>query len=167
MRNPAIVYVCLVVREHFITVAEEDLAFSGVSFSRAILCEILATKLVHHFASNQIELVSVLTASWSPLAGAADDVIEDVKSILRRKDNRSVDDLQSALEVSHRITQLSPCVPDGCIQDGNLFKSQKVHRLSDSPICRKRYLLRPGRLLVVCKSVHRRRYLQAPCYRDL
>jgi hypothetical protein len=105
LRNPAIVYVCLVVREHFITVAEQDLAFSGVSFSRAILCEILATKLVHHFASNRIELVSVLTTSWSPLAGAPDDVIEDVKSALPRNDNRHVDDLQSALEVGHRVTR--------------------------------------------------------------
>lgn len=101
-RNPAIVYVCLVVREHFITVAEQDLAFSGLSFSRAILCEILAMKLVHHFATNQIELVSVLTTTWSPLAGASTDVIEDVKSILGSKDDSSMDDLQSALEVSHR-----------------------------------------------------------------
>ena len=67
-------------------------------------------KLVHHFASNHIELVSVLTTSWSPLAGAADDVIEDVKSTLGRKDDTGVDDLQSALEVSRRLTQpLSPC----------------------------------------------------------
>ncbi|KAH9989483.1 hypothetical protein BJV77DRAFT_1151491 [Russula vinacea] len=100
LRNPAIVYVCLVVRENFINVAEQDLAFSGVSFSRAILCEILATKLVHHFASKRIELVSVLTTSWSPLAGAADDVIEDVKTTLRKKDNSGVDDLQSALEMA-------------------------------------------------------------------
>ena len=57
-------------------------------------------KLVHHFASNKIELVSVLTTSWSPLAGASDDVIEDVKFILGRKDDSSGDDLQSALEVS-------------------------------------------------------------------
>jgi len=57
-------------------------------------------KLVHHFASNKIELVSVLTTSWSPLAGASDDVIEDVKFILGRKDDSNVDDLQSALEVS-------------------------------------------------------------------
>jgi hypothetical protein len=110
LRNPAIVYVCLVVREHFIAVAEQDLAFSGVSFSRAILCEILAMKLVHHFASNQIELVSVLTTSWSPLAGATEGVVEDVKSTLGRKDDTGVDDLQSALEVSHRLAQpLSLC----------------------------------------------------------
>ncbi|KAI0300759.1 hypothetical protein BC826DRAFT_1096100 [Russula brevipes] len=100
LRNPAIVYVCLVVRQHFITVAEDDLAFSGVSFSRAILCEILAMKLVHHFASNQIELVSVLTISWSPLAGASGDVIEDVKNILGVKDDDGVDDLQCALEMA-------------------------------------------------------------------
>lgn len=67
-------------------------------------------KLVHHFASNQIELVSVLTTSWSPLAGATEGVVEDVKSTLGRKDDTGVDDLQSALEVSHRLEHpLSPC----------------------------------------------------------
>jgi len=70
-------------------------------------------KLVHHFASNQIELVSVLTTSWSPLAGAADDVIEDIKINLGRKDDTGVDDLQSALEVSHRFTKPFSRVPDG------------------------------------------------------
>ncbi|KAI9463324.1 hypothetical protein BJY52DRAFT_79038 [Lactarius psammicola] len=100
LKNPAIVYVCLVVRSHFISVAEQDLAFSGVSFSRAILCEILAMKLVHHFASNQIELVSVLTTSWSPLAGATNDVIEDVKNILGNNEDQGVVDLQSALEMA-------------------------------------------------------------------
>jgi len=60
-------------------------------------------KLVHHFASNQLELVSVLTTSWSPLAGASNDVIEDVTAVLgRRKDDSYVDGLQSALEVSHQ-----------------------------------------------------------------
>ncbi|KAH9068507.1 hypothetical protein EDB83DRAFT_2506124 [Lactarius deliciosus] len=100
LKNPAIVYVCLVVRSHFISVAEQDLAFSGVSFSRAILCEILAMKLVHHFASNQIELVSVLITSWSPLAGATNDVIEDVKNILGNNGDQGEIDLQSALEVA-------------------------------------------------------------------
>jgi hypothetical protein len=89
-----------VVRSYFISVAEQDIAFSGVSFSRAILCEILAMKLVHHYASDQIELVSVLTTSWSPLAGATNDVIEDVKNILGNKEDQGVVDLQSALEAS-------------------------------------------------------------------
>jgi hypothetical protein len=93
--------VCLVVRSHFIAVAEQDLAFSALNFSRAIFCEILAMKLVHHFASNQIELVSVLTTSWSPLAGASDEVIDDVKNILGNKQDPGVNDIQSALEVSH------------------------------------------------------------------
>jgi hypothetical protein len=134
LRNPAIVYVCLVVREHFITVAEQDLAFSGVSFSRAILCEILAMKLVHHFASNQIELVSVLTTSWSPLAGAAGYVIEDVKSTLGRKDDTGVDDLQSALEMaissSAKRFVASPIVQSvvNDIYTGRVIYSPSAHR---------------------------------------
>jgi len=114
--------VCLVVRSHFISAAEQDLAFSGVSFSRAILCEILAMKLVHHFASNQIELVSVLTTSWSPLAGATNDVIEDVKNILGNNEDRGVVDLQSALEVSHFHTHSSSPYAQSSIQDGDLVK---------------------------------------------
>jgi hypothetical protein len=66
-------------------------------------------KLVHHFASNQIELVSVLTTSWSPLAGATNDVIEDVKNLLGNNDEGyGVVDLQSALEVSHFHTRFVP-----------------------------------------------------------
>ncbi|KAH8980895.1 hypothetical protein EDB92DRAFT_1899322 [Lactarius akahatsu] len=57
-------------------------------------------KLVHHFASNQIELVSVLITNWSPLAGATNDVIEDVKNILGNNEDQSEVDLQSALEVA-------------------------------------------------------------------
>jgi hypothetical protein len=114
--------VCLVVRSHFISVAEQDLAFSGVSFSRAILCEILAMKLVHHYASNQIELVSILTTSWSPLAGATNDVIEDVKNILGHKEEQGVADLQSALEVSCcHVSALSPYAHFS-FQDGDLFE---------------------------------------------
>jgi hypothetical protein len=35
-------------------------------------------------------------------------------------------------------------------KDGNLFTCEKIRRLSDSPVCRERYLLRPGHLLVIC-----------------
>ena len=125
-------------------------------------------KLVHHFASNQIELVSVLTTSWSPLAGATEGVVEDVKSTLGRKDDTGVDDLQSALEVSHRLAQLlSPVSLIVAYKDGNLFKREKIRRLSDSPVCRKRYLLRQSHLLAICSPVHFSRQLQAPRYRDL
>jgi hypothetical protein len=132
LRNPAIVYVCLVVRSHFISIAEQDLAFSAVSFSRAILCEILAKKLVHHFATNQIELVSVLTTGWSPLAGASDEVIEDVRNIRGNKKDGDVDDLQSALEVSHL-----PCIhfsPEPLTQPYKVAISSSAKRFVASPI---------------------------------
>jgi hypothetical protein len=120
-------------------------------------------KLVHHFASNQIELVSVLTTSWSPLAGASDEVIDDVRAILGNKQDQGVNDIQSALEVSHL-----PCITswlrtlDVAYKDGNLLKRQKVCRLSDSSVGRERYLLGSSHLFVICPPDHRCRQLQAP-----
>ncbi|KAI0034203.1 receptor-activated Ca2+-permeable cation channel [Vararia minispora EC-137] len=99
INNPAIVYICLVVRAHFLSVVEENLAFAGVNLCRANFCEILAMKLVNNFASNKIELVSVLTISFSPLAGAPDSVISNVKRILGG-DGHDKDDFQSALEMA-------------------------------------------------------------------
>ncbi|EMD33909.1 hypothetical protein CERSUDRAFT_107712 [Gelatoporia subvermispora B] len=78
LKNMAIVYACFVVRSHFQSEAEDDLAYSGVQLSRASLCEILAMKLLGTFASNQIRLVSVLTASWNPLAGAPREIVNEV-----------------------------------------------------------------------------------------
>ncbi|KAI0067204.1 hypothetical protein BV25DRAFT_1911871 [Artomyces pyxidatus] len=100
LRNPAIIYVCLVVRSHFLAAAEDDLAFSGVSLSRAHLCEILAMKLANHFANEQITLVYVMTASWSPLAGASSDVVEEVRCLLGTGKDEDMDDPQSALEMA-------------------------------------------------------------------
>ena len=78
-------------------------------------------KLVHHYASNQIELVSVLTTSWSPLAGAMNDVIEDVKNILgSNKEDQGVVDLQSALEAS-RFHASESLYAHYFIQDGDLL----------------------------------------------
>lgn len=103
LKNPAIVYACLVVRSHFLSAAEDDLAYAGVSLSRASLCEILAMKLVSHFASNRLQLVSVLTAGWSPLAGAPNDVVSEVQSLLGGE-AEDIDDPQSALEVRTAYT---------------------------------------------------------------
>ncbi|KAA1467684.1 hypothetical protein DENSPDRAFT_813509 [Dentipellis sp. KUC8613] len=100
LQNPSVVYAALVVRSHFLAAAEDDLAYSGVSLSRACLCEILAMKLVNHFANNQLQLVSVLTTSWSPLAGAPETVVHDVHSILGGSDDDEMDDPQSALEMA-------------------------------------------------------------------
>ena len=94
-------------------------------------------KLVHHFASNQIELVSILTTSWNPLAGATNDVIEDVKNILGNKEDQGVVDLQSALEVSCFHASASSPYAHSSIQDGDLFERQTICGFSDCPDCRK------------------------------
>ncbi|KAH9063947.1 hypothetical protein EDB87DRAFT_1673307 [Lactarius vividus] len=129
LKNPAIVYVCLVVRSHFISAAEKDLAFSGVSFSRAILCEILAMKLVHHFASNQIELVSVLITSWSPLTGATNDVIEDVKNILGNNEDQGLPS-KVAISSSAKRFVASPIVQSvvNDIYSGRVIYSSSANR---------------------------------------
>ena len=93
--NLAIVYACFVVRSHFLSEAEDNLAYSGVLLSRAALCEILAMKLLGRFASSEIQLATVLTASWNPLAGAPYRIARDV----RRAVGNIQADPQSALEV--------------------------------------------------------------------
>jgi hypothetical protein len=98
----SIVYVCLVVRSYFLAQAETDLAFANMMLSRANLCEVLAMKLLSRFATNYIQLVAVLTTTWNPLAGASEDVIQEVKQSLNACDDDmgSVND-QSAIEVRH------------------------------------------------------------------
>jgi len=98
----AVVYACLVVRSYFLTEAETDLAFAGVMLSRANLCEILAMKLLSRFATHYIQLVAVLTTSWNPLAGATNNVIEEVKHILNSHEDDVGSHDQSAIEVRWR-----------------------------------------------------------------
>lgn len=98
LNNMAVVYACFVVRSHFLSEAEEDLAYSGVQLSRANLCEILAMKLLPSFASNQIRLASVLTASWNPLAGAPREVVHEVRGAVGDEDY--IFEPQCGLEVS-------------------------------------------------------------------
>jgi hypothetical protein len=99
LRNMAVVYACMVVRSYFLAQSASDLAHAGVMYSRATLCEIMALKLLSHFASSKIQLVAVLTTLWCPLAGAPDDVIEEVKYSIGGEDE-DVDDPQCAIEVS-------------------------------------------------------------------
>ncbi|KAJ7475729.1 receptor-activated Ca2+-permeable cation channel [Mycena latifolia] len=98
LKNMAVVYACLVNRAYFLEESEDDLAYAGVMLSRATLCEILAMKLLSHFASNHITLVAVLTTSWSPLAGASPETVEQVKQVLGS--NANINDGQSALEMA-------------------------------------------------------------------
>ena len=99
----AVVYACFVVRSHFLSEAEDNLAFSGVLLSRAALCEILAMKLLGTFASNPLRVATVLTASWNPLAGAPEHVIQDVRNMVGEDGSY---DPQCALEVRVRQKRL-------------------------------------------------------------
>ncbi|EJF64813.1 hypothetical protein BD309DRAFT_962257 [Dichomitus squalens] len=95
--NMAVVYACFVVRSHFLSEAEDNLAFSGVLLSRAALCEILAMKLLGTFASSPLRVATVLTASWNPLAGAPEAVIQDVRNMVGEDGSY---DPQCALEMA-------------------------------------------------------------------
>lgn len=96
----AAVYACLVVRSHFISLSDDDLANANVMASRAMTCELLAMKLVRHFANDKILLAAVLTTSWSPIAGASPEIVAEVRDSLGGDDD-DLDDPSSALEVHH------------------------------------------------------------------
>ncbi|KAG2035862.1 hypothetical protein BDR03DRAFT_1092852 [Suillus americanus] len=99
LRNMAIVYACMVIRSYFLAQSGSDLVHAGVMYSRATLCEIMALKLLSHFASSKIQLVAVLTTLWCPLTGAPDDVIEEVKYAIGGE-HEYVDDPQCAIEMA-------------------------------------------------------------------
>ncbi|KAI5119644.1 hypothetical protein M0805_009005 [Coniferiporia weirii] len=99
LNNMAVVYACLVVRSHFIHLVDENLADANIMASRAMMCELLAMKLVRQFANDKLVLASVLTTTWSPIAGAPEDVIEDVRDALGG-DEKDLDDPTSALEMA-------------------------------------------------------------------
>ena len=75
------------------------MAYTGVMVARADMCEILATKLLSRFSSSKIQLASVLMTSWDPLAGAPQQVFEEVKVLLGGDDDE-MNNPQCALEVS-------------------------------------------------------------------
>jgi hypothetical protein len=98
LKNPATPFAALVVRAHFLSLADEDMAHAGVMNARAHLCELLAMKLLATFASDKVLTVSVLSTSWSPLAGAPDSVLTDVKAALGG--DEKAEDPQNALEMA-------------------------------------------------------------------
>ncbi|TEB34488.1 receptor-activated Ca2+-permeable cation channel [Coprinellus micaceus] len=99
LRNMAVVYACLVVRQYFLAESESELAFAGVMLSRADLCELLAIKLLNRFATHYIQTIAVLTTSWSPLAGAPQQVVETVKTAMNADDD-DIDSAHSAVEMA-------------------------------------------------------------------
>ncbi|KAH6913281.1 hypothetical protein BKA70DRAFT_1369915 [Coprinopsis sp. MPI-PUGE-AT-0042] len=110
LRNISVVYACLVVRQYFLSEAEAELAFAGVMQSRASLCELMAIKLLNRYATRYIQLVAVLTTSWSPLAGATDQVIEDIKQNMNASDEdlEAVHTLQMAIATEAKSFIASP-----------------------------------------------------------
>ena len=98
LKNLAIMYACLVVRSYYQSQSDSNLAYASVMLTRAMFCEILAMKLLTHFASNDMQLVAVLTTCWNPLAGAPPDILQEVRLALRGGDD-DLDYPQSALEV--------------------------------------------------------------------
>ncbi|KAF8640326.1 hypothetical protein AX16_010221 [Volvariella volvacea WC 439] len=99
LKNMAVVYACFVVRSYFQSQAASDLAFSGVMRTRAMMCELLAIKLLSRFASNYIQLVAVLTTAWNPLAGAPQEVLDEVRQTLRVDDDE-MNSPRTALEMA-------------------------------------------------------------------
>ncbi|CDU22040.1 related to YVC1-vacuolar cation channel [Sporisorium scitamineum] len=69
-RSIAILYCLMLNRIYFQREASRDLAFQSVNNTRAALCELLAMKLLRTFSNDGLELVTSLTASFHPLAGA-------------------------------------------------------------------------------------------------
>lgn len=88
----------LVVRAHFLSSADGDLAHSHVKVSRANLCELLAIKMLRHFANHQIELVAVLTVNWNPIAGAPREVRDAVQKLVGGHEE-DLENPASAIEV--------------------------------------------------------------------
>ncbi|KAF9234138.1 hypothetical protein BU15DRAFT_53008 [Melanogaster broomeanus] len=98
LRNMAVIYACMVVRSYFLSQAGTDLVHSSVMSSRATLCELVAMKLLSHFASSKVQLVAVLTTPWNLLSGAPLDVVEEVKEAIGQED--CLDSCQSAIEMA-------------------------------------------------------------------
>lgn len=76
LRSLAILYCLLLNRIEFQREATRDLAFQSVNNTRAALCELLAIKLLRTFSNDGLELVTALSASFHPLAGATQSELE-------------------------------------------------------------------------------------------
>jgi hypothetical protein len=109
LQNMSVVYACFVVRSHFLSEAQDQLAYSGVMYSRANVCEILAMKLLARFSNNELQLAATLTASWNPLAGAPVDIIMDVREAIGQ--DAHMEDPQCALEVRTVLCFLTVAYP--------------------------------------------------------
>lgn len=72
----AVPFCLLLNRAHFLR--DRNIGTRGLSLSRAELCEILAIRTLRHWASDSLDLATVLTTSWMIFNGADEQVIEKV-----------------------------------------------------------------------------------------
>uniref|UniRef100_V5ETU9 Receptor-activated Ca2+-permeable cation channel n=1 Tax=Kalmanozyma brasiliensis (strain GHG001) TaxID=1365824 RepID=V5ETU9_KALBG len=77
-RSIAILYCLMLNRIYFQREATRDLAFQSINTTRAALCELLAMKLLRTFSNDGLELVTSLTASFHPLAGATYSELQEL-----------------------------------------------------------------------------------------
>nr|GAT43589.1 predicted protein [Mycena chlorophos] len=71
--NLSVVFCLLLNRVHFIR--DDNLGTAAVSQTRAMLCEILAIRVLRDHGNNMMDLVVLLTTSWPIYAGASPEVI--------------------------------------------------------------------------------------------
>lgn len=140
--NLAVVYACFVVRSHFLSEAEENMAYTGILSSRAMLCEILAMKLLGRFASSEMQLAVVLTASWNPLAGSPHHIANEIRAAIGGHEV----DPQSALEV---YTTVAPSSKSSLTYtlDGHCHRVKALYLFSPGPGYRQPYIQRPRGIL--------------------
>ncbi|KAG8965658.1 hypothetical protein FRC03_000293 [Tulasnella sp. 419] len=113
LENKGIICAFLVVRAHFLSSAEDDLAFSPLMNCRAAFCELMAMKLLREFASRRIELVIVCTTPWNILQGASEQTIKDIKiAVGERESEDPVSALEVAIMTESKHFLSSPLVQD-------------------------------------------------------
>ncbi|KAI0034476.1 hypothetical protein K488DRAFT_45428 [Vararia minispora EC-137] len=76
--NMSIVFCLLLNRVHFLR--DEGVLTSGLSRTRASLCEILAIRCLREYGDNVLNLVAVATTAWPVYSGADPDVIAKAQS---------------------------------------------------------------------------------------
>ncbi|KAG8886401.1 hypothetical protein FRB97_004936 [Tulasnella sp. 331] len=96
IHNKAVIYAFLVVRSHYMTSADEDLAFANMFMARAAFCELMAMKLLREFPN--FDLVVVCTTPWNALQGATDEMLQSIRKEVGDDDMKA--DPMSALEVA-------------------------------------------------------------------
>jgi len=89
----AVPFCLLLNRANFLR--DRNIATRGLSQSRAELCEILAIRTLRHWASDTLDLATVLTTSWLVFAGADDQVLSKVEE--------NEEDLDTMLRVGNAI----------------------------------------------------------------